>query len=106
VGTEASVAEAAQRVKARGRIGMVGTFWQPTPIPTEVCVREIALIGALLYKCSAPNRTFVEVGKLLASHPDIAEVMISHRFPLEGAVEAFATARDRASGAIKVCFDV
>jgi threonine dehydrogenase-like Zn-dependent dehydrogenase len=31
--------------------------------------------------------------------------MISHRFPLDAATEAFATAADRAAGAIKVVLE-
>ncbi|NDH83369.1 MAG: alcohol dehydrogenase, partial [Acidimicrobiia bacterium] len=32
--------------------------------------------------------------------------IITHRFPLDGCVEAFATAADRSSGTIKVAFDL
>jgi threonine dehydrogenase-like Zn-dependent dehydrogenase len=32
--------------------------------------------------------------------------LVTHRFPLDGVTEAFATAADRAAGAIKVVFDV
>ena len=42
---------------------------------------------------------------ILAARPGIADVMITHRFPLDAVGEAFATARDRASGAIKVVLE-
>jgi threonine dehydrogenase-like Zn-dependent dehydrogenase len=39
---------------------------------------------------------------LLAADPEIARTLITHRFPLDDAVEAVRVAGDRASGAIKV----
>jgi threonine dehydrogenase-like Zn-dependent dehydrogenase len=41
----------------------------------------------------------------LAKNPAIAQTLITHRFPLEAAEEAFATANNRAAGAIKVTFN-
>jgi threonine dehydrogenase-like Zn-dependent dehydrogenase len=39
---------------------------------------------------------------LLAAHPEIAETLITHRFALDDAPEAFRVAKDRQSGALKV----
>jgi threonine dehydrogenase-like Zn-dependent dehydrogenase len=106
VGSSESLADAAHRVRSRGRIGMVGTFWQPTTVPGALCMKEIELIGAMTYKCRPPERSFEEAGRLLVANPAIAEVLITHRFPLDAVDEAFHAARDRAAGAIKVCFDI
>ncbi len=106
VGNAASIKESIKRVKPRGRVCVVGTFFEPTPVPRALCIKEIELIAAIFYKCSAPNRTFDEAGRILAANQGIADVLISHRFPLDAVTEAFQTARDRAAGAIKVCFDI
>jgi threonine dehydrogenase-like Zn-dependent dehydrogenase len=42
---------------------------------------------------------------LLAATPELPRAIITHRFPLEAAAEAFATAADRRSGAIKVVLE-
>ena len=42
---------------------------------------------------------------LLAARPEIARSLITHRFPLDAAVEAFRVAGDRQAGAIKVVLE-
>ncbi|MEE4191582.1 MAG: alcohol dehydrogenase catalytic domain-containing protein [Halieaceae bacterium] len=106
VGTEASLSEAVQRLRPMGRIGLVGSFWEPTPLTGLFCLKEIELLPANTYVCKSPQRNFEEAGKLLHGRPTIADALVTHRFPLDAVDEAFATARDRSAGAIKVVFDV
>jgi len=42
---------------------------------------------------------------MLADDPDIARTVITHRFPLEDGAQAFRTAADRSSGAIRVVIE-
>ena len=53
--------------------------------------------------CDVRNRD--EVAAMLAGTPEIARTVITHRFPLDDAAEAFRVAADRASGAIKVVLE-
>jgi threonine dehydrogenase-like Zn-dependent dehydrogenase len=46
-----------------------------------------------------------EAAAMLAEKPEIARTLITHRFPLEEAQEAFRVAGDRASGAIRVVLE-
>lgn len=105
VGTNQSLEDAVNRVKARGRLVIVASHWEPVSLPVEWTRKEITMTPAMTYKCLEPGRTFVEAGKALAENPDIAKALITHRYPLDGVQEAFASAADRASGAIKVCFE-
>lgn len=105
VGTNQSLEDAVNRVKARGRLVMVASLWEPVSLPAAWARKEITMTPAMTYKCLEPGRTFVEAAKTLAENPDIAKALITHRYPLDGVHEAFASAADRASGAIKVCFE-
>jgi threonine dehydrogenase-like Zn-dependent dehydrogenase len=62
-----------------------------------VILRQYGRVGAA--------RDVDAAAALLAAHPAIAETLITHRFPLAEAPAAFATARDRAAGAIKVVLE-
>lgn len=42
---------------------------------------------------------------VLAAVPEMPDAVITHRFPLDAAEEAFATANNRAAGAIKVVLE-
>ena len=106
VGSSASLRQAAQMVKPMGRIGLVGTSWDAIDLDQATCVKEPELIPSMGYSCKRPNRNFEEAGMILHRHPDVAEALVTHRFPLDAVTEAFAAAADRAGGAIKVVFDI
>jgi threonine dehydrogenase-like Zn-dependent dehydrogenase len=105
-GTAQSLEDAINRVKARGRLVMVASLWEPVKVPALWTLKEVTMTPAMTYKCQEPGRTFVDAAKALADNPGIARALITHRFPLDGVEEAFASAADRASGAIKVCFEL
>ncbi len=106
IGSAESLSLSTARVKPMGRIGLVGMFWAPTKIEQAFWAKEAELIPAAGYYCKSPSRSFDEARSLLHQHPDIARALITHRYPLDGVVEAFETAGNRAAGAIKVVFDI
>jgi threonine dehydrogenase-like Zn-dependent dehydrogenase len=106
VGSAASLRESVQWIKPLGRIGLVGIFWEAVALEPEFCGKEPELIPSAGYHCKSTNRNFEEAGRILHAYPDISQALVTHRFPLDGVTEAFATAADRAGGAIKVVFDI
>lgn len=106
VGTTSSFAQAVQLLRPRGRLVMVATFWDPVSVDLGILMKEVDVFSAMGYGGKAPDRDFDSAARTLANNPVIAEALITHRFPLDGATEAFATAADRAGGAIKVVFDI
>ncbi len=110
VGTSETIAASVDQLKPRGRLSMLGVFWEPVSVSSAMLMKEVTFIPAMMYRGSVDrthsgsgdSREFVEAARILADRPDVAEVIVTHRFPLDAAVEAFATANDRQSGAIKV----
>ena len=60
---------------------------------------------AFTYGHHESRREFDAALDVLVAEPEIARVMITHRFPLADAREAFAVAADRSAGAIKVVLE-
>ena len=106
VGTTDSIAEAIARCRPMGRVALVGSLWNPASLDIAFCARELELIAATTYRAGHKHGEFNEAAQVLLQSPHIADALITHRYPLEGAAEAFDTAADRASGAIKVMFEV
>jgi threonine dehydrogenase-like Zn-dependent dehydrogenase len=58
-----------------------------------------------MYSRAGSVRDVDVAARLLADRPELARLIITHRFPLDGVSEAFGAARDRSSGAIKVVLE-
>jgi threonine dehydrogenase-like Zn-dependent dehydrogenase len=65
-------------------------------------VKEVAMRPSLGYCSRYRRRDFAEAADLLAGRPELAETLISQRFPIEDAVEAFRTAQDKSKGVFRV----
>ena len=68
-------------------------------------MKEIDVIPASMYGRAGAMRDIDAAAALLAATPELPQAIITHRFPLEAAAEAFATASARSSGAIKVVLE-
>lgn len=68
--------------------------------------KEAKLIASMGYCSHEGGRDMQQAAEMLTARREIADVLITHRFPLEDAVEAFRVAADRKSGAIKVVVEV
>ncbi|MFK8019436.1 MAG: zinc-binding dehydrogenase [Pseudomonadales bacterium] len=104
VGSTESLQQASNRCAPLAQICMLGTAWGETKLDQGLQMKEISLITATGYRCVEPNRSFSEAANLLLKNPAIEQALISHRFPLDAAQEAFDTAADRSKGAIKIAF--
>jgi threonine dehydrogenase-like Zn-dependent dehydrogenase len=63
------------------------------------------LWGRVCYCRQGGDPDFRPAGALRARRPDLAEILVSHRFPLARASEAFAVANDKRAGSLKVVLE-
>jgi threonine dehydrogenase-like Zn-dependent dehydrogenase len=65
-------------------------------------LKGLHLVGTLCYCDHGGDPDFPRAAALLVRHPEVADVLVTHRFPLERVADAYAAADDKASCAIKV----
>ncbi|WP_322756809.1 zinc-dependent alcohol dehydrogenase, partial [Frankia sp. Cas3] len=101
-GTQSSLDTAVARALRGGMVLALGTYWSPVQIDGTLAAKEVTVIPAILYGYHQGRREFDEAAQLLAQSPQLPDRLVTHRFPLQDAAEAFRVAADRESGAIKV----
>jgi 2-desacetyl-2-hydroxyethyl bacteriochlorophyllide A dehydrogenase len=107
-GSEASLARCAELVAPGGVVVILGVHMTPMlPMPWHpLFMREARLIPSLGYCAHPDGRTDMEdAAAMLAAAPDIVDTIITHRFALEDAVEAFRVAADKSTQAIRVVLE-
>ena len=102
VGVGATVRDAISVARKGTRIVIAGVFEEDVSVSMGLVQdHELELIGTLMYL----DDDFPAALRLLAKGKVQAEPLVSHRFPLEKAADAFEVA-DKRNGALKVLIDV
>jgi 2-desacetyl-2-hydroxyethyl bacteriochlorophyllide A dehydrogenase len=102
-GTESAVQRCVELARPGARIVLLGFFHNQIPISgAGTLLKELSWLGAMCYGRHDGVREVDEAAAMLAANPEVAATLITHRFPIDDAIEAFRVAADRASGAIKV----
>jgi threonine dehydrogenase-like Zn-dependent dehydrogenase len=105
-GTESALEQAADLCAPGARIIFLSTHWTPVPIPgLPALMKELGFRWSYTYGAHEHGSDLGDAAALLASDPTIADTLVTHRFPLDEAAEAFRVAGDRAAGAIKVALE-
>ena len=91
-GSEEAIARAAERCRPGGTVLMVAGYYTETKALKVLpfVAKELTMIWGTYYGHHAAGRDVDSAASLLARRPEIARAVISHRFPLEAAREAFA----------------
>jgi len=102
-GTESALARCGELVRPGGRVVLLGVSTGTLAVPgVATLVKEITWVGSM-GRCRHDGiRESDEAAALLASRPEIPQTLITHRFALDDAAEAFRVADDKTSGALKV----
>ncbi len=106
-GSADAVHQSIEQLAPGGTISVLGVHYAPVEMPfLPMLNKEATLITSMGYCRHDGGRDMQQAAEMLAARPELTEALITHRFPLEDAPEAFRVAADRASGAIKVVVDV
>jgi threonine dehydrogenase-like Zn-dependent dehydrogenase len=102
-GSESALHRAVQLARPGGTVVFLGAYEPDTAWPHhEAFLREVALRPSLGYSGHAGRREFAEAADMLATRPELIEMLITHRFPIDDAPDAFRMAQDRSKGVFRV----
>jgi 2-desacetyl-2-hydroxyethyl bacteriochlorophyllide A dehydrogenase len=105
-GTDASLATCGELVAPGGTIVVLGVHFGPVQLNwMPLFHKEARVIPSLGYCAHDGGREMEDAAAMLAADPDIVRTLITHRFPIEDAQEAFRVASARASGAVRVVIE-
>jgi threonine dehydrogenase-like Zn-dependent dehydrogenase len=105
-GTPSSMARCAELVAPGGTIVVLGVHFGPVQLDwMPLFHREARVIPSLGYCAHEEGREMEDAAAMLAANPEIARTVITHRFPIEDAGEAFRVAGNKTSGAIRVVIE-
>jgi len=106
-GTEAALARSVELVAPGGTIAVLGVHTGATvQLPWHTMFqREARVVPSLGYCRPESGREMEHAAAMLADDPEIVRSVITHRFPIEDAAEAFRVARDKSTRAIRVVLE-
>ncbi len=105
-GSASSLKRAMTLVERGGAMGVLGLFDPATEWPYWPWIlKEIRTFPSVGYSHHEHGRDFDHAARLLASTSDLVDVLITHRFPINDAPEAFRVAGDKTTGAVRVVVD-
>jgi 2-desacetyl-2-hydroxyethyl bacteriochlorophyllide A dehydrogenase len=104
-GSQSSLDLAVEHLRPGGTVGVVATYWDSVQIGMALLMKEAHLVPATTYGHHHGRREFETAVELLAATPALQEAMVTHRFNLSDAPEAFRVAADRKHGAIKILLE-
>jgi threonine dehydrogenase-like Zn-dependent dehydrogenase len=101
-GTQSSLDRATELARPGGTVGILGTYWEPVGLGVTFQMKELTLLPSFTYGHHHGRMEFVEAARILHALPDLPDAMITHRFGLDDAAEAFRVADSRDEDPIKV----
>jgi threonine dehydrogenase-like Zn-dependent dehydrogenase len=89
-------------VRRGGTIVILGTFPRTEVDLFAAALKEITLLPSYAYAVSDGVPDFARAADAIAELRDVLPAVVTHRLALTAVAEAFETAADKSTGAIKV----
>lgn len=95
--------QAVDLAESGGAVLLLGVHSVPQSLTTtRIWLDEVTIVGSFGYGRWGARADYEDAIAILARHQDRLSPLVTHTFPLDAAADAFATAADKRSGAIKV----
>jgi threonine dehydrogenase-like Zn-dependent dehydrogenase len=105
-GSASGAADGCAWLRPNGKLLLLSASWEDVRLPgLTLAAKEPEIISSTMYSMDGVTRDIDNAAFLLGNNPAIGQVIITHRFPLEAAADAFEMARDRKAGVIKVVLE-
>jgi len=106
-GTESALREAVRLCRSGGTLLIAGTYWGDVTVPgMTIQLKELRLRPVIYYGHRGAEREIDVAVRLLDELPELPDALVTHRFGLDDATEAFSVASRRAeTGSIKVLLE-
>ena len=105
-GTNDSLKEAVELCKPGAVILLLASYWEGVELPAgPMTMKNLKIYSSAMYNQTGLSRDVDVAAQLLGRNPELADILITHRLPLDAAVEAFMIAGNRKAGAIKVVLE-
>jgi (R,R)-butanediol dehydrogenase/meso-butanediol dehydrogenase/diacetyl reductase/L-iditol 2-dehydrogenase len=102
-GRAETLGQAVGLVRPGGRVSILGLFTGPVQVNAlTMMLNEVRTACAIMYCRSQRLTDFEAALRVIEADPERARAVITHRFPLAEADQAFRTAADKSSASIKV----
>jgi threonine dehydrogenase-like Zn-dependent dehydrogenase len=104
-GSQTALDTAIESVRPGGTVAIPAMYADGVTLGVDFSMKEVRLVPSFTYGHHSGRREFDEAVDVVGDEPELAPTLITHRFPLDDAREAFRVAGDRSSGAIKVVLE-
>jgi threonine dehydrogenase-like Zn-dependent dehydrogenase len=105
-GSASALASAVELARPGGTLLLLAVYFEEVPLlGVPLLSKELTVRNAMAYSHHDGGSDFGSAVALLAAHPEIADTLITRRFPLDDAAEAFRVAADREAGSIKIVLE-
>lgn len=105
-GSQSALERCTELARPGGTMATLGVYGPDVAWPIYGCfLKELRNVPSLGYCRHSHGRDFEDAAALLAERPDLVAALVTHRFPLEDAAEAFRVAADKSTGALRVVLE-
>jgi 2-desacetyl-2-hydroxyethyl bacteriochlorophyllide A dehydrogenase len=105
-GSASGLHRAVELTRPGGTLVVLGVYDSDVVWPHGECfIKEIRTIPSMAFCRYEGGSDYHSAAMMLAQRPELAQSLITHRFPIEDAAEAFRVAADKSSGALRVVLE-